>query len=94
MGMRQSSARWWEIPGERYEREIAESFSRDYGISVRYLHHATPADVRFEVHAEWFSTHCEACGVPLMGGATRHTLACPFRKLIEDAFPAYKCPSP
>lgn len=35
-------------------------------------------------------THCMACGVYLMGGATIHKQDCTVRKLIEEHFPRTK----
>lgn len=35
---------------------------------------------------------CADCGAVLMGGATRHSKDCSFRKLIEEAFPDYEMP--
>jgi hypothetical protein len=35
-------------------------------------------------------THCEACGVPLMGGATVHKEGCAFLAIIRREFPNYQ----
>jgi hypothetical protein len=30
-------------------------------------------------------THCEACGTPLIGGATKHAPECPWTQILADA---------
>jgi hypothetical protein len=41
-----------------------------------------------------FPSYCGYCGVPLMGGATRHQSACAIQAIIDGAFPADKPDSP
>lgn len=72
----------FELPAERvmYVRDIAREIDQ-------FL---TEIKKRWQQEKSWFPTHCESCGVPLMGGATVHKEGCAFLAIIRESFPNYQ----